>query len=324
LQLVPDRSPPTPTAASRPVRNPRSPRAPAPAAQRRSRGWPGSCDPGHLPGTADLVAVDPASYGRIIDLGITQGHLEDLDTDGIAVLDTVARAKGWSVGEDVRVRFAETGEQRLTVAAIFSDTKQVGSSHLLGLPAYDANFTDRPDGRVLVKLAEGVSPGGARAQLEQVTADYPTARLQDWAEYKQAQSAELDKELGLLYVLLALLGIANTLALSVFERTRELGLLRAIGMPRRQVRAMVRWESVIIALFGTGLGLVIGLFFSWAMIKAVPDQAALTVPVGQLAAGTVVAAVAGVLAAIGPRPPSRTARRPGRDRHRVADAGSIA
>jgi len=256
--------------------------------------------------TADLVAVDPASYGRINDLGITQGHLEDLDTDGIAVLDTVARAKGWSVGEDVRVRFAETGEQRLTVAAIFSDTKQVGSSYLLGLPAYDANFTDRLDNRVLVKLAEGVSPGGARAALEQVTADYPTARLQDRAEYKQAQSAELDKELGLLYVLLALailialLGIANTLALSVFERTRELGLLRAIGMARRQVRAMVRWESVIIALFGTCLGLVIGLFFSWAMVTAVPDQATLTVPVGQLAAGTVIAAIAGVLAAIGP------------------------
>jgi putative ABC transport system permease protein len=96
------------------------------------------------------------------------------------------------------------------------------------------------------------------------------------------------------------LGIANTLALSVFERTRELGLLRAIGMARRQVRAMVRWESVIIALFGTCLGLVIGLFFSWAMVTAVPDQAALTVPVGQLAAGTVVAAIAGVVAAIGP------------------------
>jgi putative ABC transport system permease protein len=255
---------------------------------------------------SDLVAVDPASYGRIVDPGITRGRLEDLDAGGIAVLDTVARAKGWTVGDDVRVRFAETGEQRLTVAAIFSDKQQVGSSYLLGLPAYDANFTDRLDGRVLVKRAEGVSPGGARAALERVTADYPTARLQDRTEHKQAQFAELDRDLGLLYVLLALavlialLGIANTLALSVFERTRELGLLRAIGMARRQVRAMVRWESAIIALFGTCLGLVIGLFFSWAMVKAVPDQAALTVPIGQLAAGTVVAAVAGVVAAIGP------------------------
>jgi putative ABC transport system permease protein len=255
---------------------------------------------------SDLVAVDPASYGRIAHPGITKGRLEDLDADGIAVLDTVAGAKGWSVGEEVRARFAETGEQRLTVAAIFSDKQQVGSSYLLGLPAHDANFTDRLDGKVLVKRAEDVSPGTARAAVERVTADYPTARLQDRSEYKRAQSAEVDKELGLLYVLLALavlialLGIANTLALSVFERTRELGLLRAIGMARRQVRAMVRWESVIIALFGTCMGLVIGLFFSWAMVKAVPDQAALTVPLGQLAAGTLLAALAGVIAAILP------------------------
>ncbi len=255
---------------------------------------------------SNLVAVDPASYGRIVDLGITKGRLEDLGTDGIAVLDTVARAKGWSVGEDVRVRFAETGERRLTLAAIFSDRQAVGSSYLLSLPAYDANFTDRLDSRVLVNRARGVSLGAARAALERVTADYPTARLQDQAEYKRALSAQADKDLGLLYallalaVLIALLGITNTLALSVFERTRELGLLRAIGMARRQVRAIVRWESVIIALFGTGLGLVIGMFFSWAMVKALPNQAALTVPVGQLAAGTLVAALAGMAAAILP------------------------
>jgi putative ABC transport system permease protein len=256
--------------------------------------------------TSDRVAVDPASYGRIADLGITKGRLEDLDSDGIAVLDTVATAKGWSVGEDIGVRFADTGERRLTVAAIFSHTQNPASSYLIGMSAYDANFTDRLDGSVLVKRAEGVSPGAARAALERVTADYPTARLQDRAEYKQARSAEIDRDLGLLYVLLALavlialLGIANTLTLSVFERTRELGLLRAIGMARRQVRAMVRWESVIIALFGTCMGLVIGLFFSWAMVKAAPDQAALTVPVGQLAAGTLVAALAGVIAAVFP------------------------
>ncbi len=256
--------------------------------------------------TADLVAVDPASYGRIVDLGVGKGRLEDLDADGIAVLDTVARAKGWAVGDKVRVRFAETGEQQLTVAAIFGDKQQVGASYLIGLPAYDANFTERLDGTVLVKRAQGVSLGAARAALERVTADYPTARLQDRAEHKQAQLAEMNRDLGLLYVLLglavliALLGIANTLALSVFERTRELGLLRAVGMARRQVRAMVRWESVIIALFGTGLGLVIGLFFSWVMVRAVADQVALTVPVGQLAVGALIAAAAGVAAAILP------------------------
>jgi putative ABC transport system permease protein len=116
----------------------------------------------------------------------------------------------------------------------------------------------------------------------------------------------MDKEFGLVYVLLALavlialLGIANTLALSVFERTRELGLLRAVGMARRQVRAMVRWESVVIALLGTCMGLAIGLCFAWAVVEAVPDLGAMTVPVDQLAWSMLAAAVAGVLAAVLP------------------------
>jgi putative ABC transport system permease protein len=256
--------------------------------------------------TADLVAVDPASYGRIVDLGITEGRLQDLDRDGIAVLDTVARANGWSVGDKVRVRFPATGERRLTVAMTFRNKQYVSSSYVLGLPAYDANFTDHLDSQVPVKRAQGVSLSAARAAVERVTANYPTARVQDRAEYKQAQYGEINRTLGLVYVLLALavlialLGIANTLALSVLERTRELGLLRAVGMARRQVRAMVRWESVVIALFGTGMGLAIGLFFSWALVKAGPDQATLTVPLGQLAAITLVAALAGVVAAILP------------------------
>jgi putative ABC transport system permease protein len=227
--------------------------------------------------TTDLVAVDAANYGRIVDLGVGSGRLQDLDADGIAVLDTVARAKGWSVGDKVRVRFPQTGDRRLTVAAIFAG-KQAGASYLIGMSAHHANFCERLDGMVLVKRADGVSLGTARAALKRVTADYPTARVQDRAQYRRAQSAEFDKDLGLVYVLLglavliALLGIANTLALSVFEHTRELGLLRAIGMARRQVRAMVRWESVIIALCGTCLGLLIGLFFSWAMTRAVPTR----------------------------------------------------
>jgi putative ABC transport system permease protein len=256
--------------------------------------------------TADLAGVDPAAFDRAVGLGVSAGRLRDLDADGIAVSDAVARAKGWSVGQAVRVRFAETGERRLTVAATFRNQDRAGVDYLLAMPGYEANFSDRLDVRVLVKRAQGVGLAAARAAVERVTADYPAARVQDRAEYKRTQSADTDKSLGLLYVLLALavlialLGIANTLALSVFERTRELGLLRAIGMARRQIRAMVRWESVIIALFGTSMGLIIGLFFSWAMVKALPDQATLTVPVGQLALGTLGAALAGVAAAILP------------------------
>ena len=98
------------------------------------------------------------------------------------------------------------------------------------------------------------------------------------------------------------MGIANTLALSIFERTRELGLLRAVGMTRRQLRATVRWESVIIALLGTVLGLAIGLFFGWAMVMALADEgfSAFRVPGGQLALVALIAALAGIAAAILP------------------------
>jgi putative ABC transport system permease protein len=161
---------------------------------------------------------------------------------------------------------------------------------------------------VFVAKARDVSSEQARAAVERVAAAYPNAKLLDQTQFKEAQSAQINQLLALIYVLLALavfialLGIANTLALSIFERTRELGLLRAVGMTRAQLRTAVRWESVIIALFGTLLGLVIGLFFGWALVQALKSEGftSFEVPAGQLLTVVVVAALAGVVAAIGP------------------------
>lgn len=122
-------------------------------------------------------------------------------------------------------------------------------------------------------------------------------------------AGEVGRALNLVYALLglavviAVIGIANTLALSVFERTRELGLLRAVGMTRGQLRSAVRWESVLIALLGTLLGLGVGTFFAWVFVRGLADEgllSTLVVPGGQLAVIVGVAAVSGVLAAIGP------------------------
>jgi putative ABC transport system permease protein len=141
-----------------------------------------------------------------------------------------------------------------------------------------------------------------------VTDAYPQAQVQDSAEFKVAQTSEIDMMLNLIYALLglavfiALLGIANTLALSIFERTRELGLLRAVGMTRRQLRATVRYESVIIALLGTTLGLAIGVAFGWSMVKALDGKGLSTfaLPYSQLMVVAFIAAIAGVGAAILP------------------------
>jgi putative ABC transport system permease protein len=167
---------------------------------------------------------------------------------------------------------------------------------------------------VLVKTAAGVSPSEARAAADRVAKQFPNVRLEDQAQFRKSQAAQINQLLGLVNALLGLaiwiaaIGIVNTLALSIYERTREIGLLRAVGMLRRQVRSMIRWESVIIAVFGALLGTAVGIFFGWAMVRALSDQgiSVLSIPAGQLLIYLVIAGVIGVLAAV--RPARRAAR----------------
>ena len=157
-------------------------------------------------------------------------------------------------------------------------------------------------------MAPGTSAEGGRSAIDQVAAAYPNAQVHDLTEFKAVQARPIDQMLSLIYallflaVLIALMGIANTLALSIHERTRELGVLRAVGMSRSQLRSSVRWESMIVALFGTALGLVVGLFFGWSIVHAMGPKGIteLSVPVGQLSVVAVLAAFAGVAAALLP------------------------
>ena len=159
-----------------------------------------------------------------------------------------------------------------------------------------------------VAIRDGVDPAAARHAIDAAVGDWPGAEIQDQAEYKQAITDEIDKVLNLVYALLALaiviavLGIANTLALSVHERTREIGLLRAIGMTRAQVRATVRWESLIIALFGTALGLVLAVGSAWTVVRAsaTQDMGTLAVPYQRLIVIALIAALAGLAASLAP------------------------
>jgi putative ABC transport system permease protein len=178
----------------------------------------------------------------------------------------------------------------------------------LSIATVSEHYTSQLDQYVFVKLASGVSPVEGRKAIDGVLKAYPNAELQDRTEFKDAQAAQINQLLGLIYVMLllavviALIGIANTLALSIYERTRELGLLRAVGMSRRQLRSSIRWESVIISLLGTIIGLVIGLFFGWAVIEALKDQGftRFAPPAGQLILVVIVGGFAGVLAAVFP------------------------
>jgi putative ABC transport system permease protein len=168
---------------------------------------------------------------------------------------------------------------------------------------------------VLISLADGVSIEQGRAAVDPLTQQYGAPKSMDRGEYLDSATQDIDQMLNLVYgllalaILIALLGIANTLSLSLYERTRELGLLRAVGQSRRQLRRTVRWESVIIAVFGTIGGVGVGTFLAWGLMRAIKASEGIgsfEVPVVTLAVVLGAAIVAGIVAAW--RPARRAAK----------------
>jgi putative ABC transport system permease protein len=258
-----------------------------------------------------ISAVDPTAAGKIFDVGARQGSIAGLGKTGIAVYTDVAKKEHLKLGDTVPVVFTDTGAQRLRVALIYSKNTTLPTTprYIIGTPAYDANFATRYDVQVIVKKAPTATSAAALAAVKKLATQYaPGSAVMDRAAYRAERVKPINQLLYLVYALLALaiiialLGIGNTLALSIFERTRELGVMRAVGMTRSQLRSTIRWESVIIALQGTVLGLLIGVFFGWVLILAMKDQGVteFSIPYGRLAIVVVAAALAGVVAAILP------------------------
>ncbi len=260
------------------------------------------------------VGIDPGTIEKVTDLEVSDGSLAVLGRDEVFLYRDLVEELRLEVGDEFAMTFAATGEQKLTVAGVFDNKSLVQTDYLLALQTYEANFPEKVDYQVLVKVADGVSPAAARSAIEKVLEDYPSVVLEDQTESQERFATQVNRMLGLVNALLALaliialFGITNTLALSVFERTRELGLLRAVGMARRQARRMVRWEAVIISIIGAVLGLAIGLFFGWALVSSLESEGIteLAIPYGQLALYMLAAAIAGVVAAL---PPARRAAR---------------
>ena len=267
-----------------------------------------------------IIATDPASFEKVVAVTDVQGSFAALDNTGIAIPKTMASDKKLSVGDTLAVSFLQSAgtptDQRVTSLTIESiyDTK-----FPIQGPGYFINtslFTQvtPPDQQtaqsIYVGLKDTSAAGIAAAQqpLSQVTSAVPGAKLQNLKEFTKAQTDQANQFLVIVYVLLALalviaiVGVINTLLLSVYERTRELGLLRAVGMSRRQVRSSIRWESVIISLIGTIIGLGIGLVFGWALVKALADQGitSFAIPWSQLVIIVLLAALAGIGAALYP------------------------
>ena len=265
-----------------------------------------------------IAAVDPRTAGQIFNVSPVQGSIGALGADGIAVYKDDATKHHLTLGSPVSVVFRDTGPKTLRVALIYGDNQAAPSayagsktSYFLGTPAYDANFAaPHYDSQVFVKKAPGVTTAAALAAVK--TAQCPVRdrrhRPGPGRPTRRTRPRPINQLLALVYVLLALaivialLGIGNTLALSIFERTRELGVMRAVGMTRRQLRSTIRWESVIIALQGTLLGLLVGIFFGWALVRAQKNQGitVFSLPYLTLVIVIVLAGLAGVVAAILP------------------------
>jgi putative ABC transport system permease protein len=257
-----------------------------------------------------VTAVDPTGAGRVLSLDVTDGALSDLTSGSIAV-NRRAAPDGVRVGSQVTVR-TPGGARNLTVRAIY-DTSGLGDfvrqelpvgDHLISAADYRRLGGDPGLTSVHLTAREGVTPAAARAAVERAIPDYPNVEIASHAELRARATAAIDPSLRLFYSLLGLAvvvglaGVVNTLVLSVLERVRELGLLRAIGMDRRQVRSMIRWEAVIVVTLGTTIGLGLGVFLGWAIGRDL--ELPVTVPVGQLALLAAAAVTVGVLAATFP------------------------
>jgi putative ABC transport system permease protein len=262
--------------------------------------------------TGFTTLVDPATAAEVLELewkdGGDQSLLTEMGPNDAVFDEKFADKEGLEPGDrfDVITASGETIDYEVT--GTFEDrTDYVGD-----YAASDANAAAYNEGgnvsSVLVKFDPGAESGAVRDEVEGVVdKGFPTVDVQDQGELKESISAELDQLLGGIYgllflaVIVSLFGIVNTLALSVYERTRELGLLRAVGTSRRQVRRIVRYEAVITALIGAVLGSALGVVFAVLVSRPLADDGfKLAIPVGTLILLLVLAAIAGVIAAIGP------------------------
>ena len=253
-----------------------------------------------------IGAAELAKLGSAIDIEVSAGEFADVGISGIALSSDLADDLNLTLGDEVDVEFAQTGEQILTVQAIYS-AEGPNSNAYIDLETHRANFIEDFDQSIFVRFSPGFAIADAREAVEVILDDFPGATSLDQSEFADQAANGIRTFVNLVYALLALaliiafVGIINTLLLSVIERTREIGLLRAVGATRRQIRRMITWESVIIAVYGALLGSGVGVLLARALVEALDNETIVfDVPVIQVLIAIFIAMIAGVIAAIYP------------------------
>jgi putative ABC transport system permease protein len=224
-------------------------------------------------GQQGIAGISTKKLADTLILHTTAGTAAALGAGEMLIDTTTASNDHLHVGSKVPVRFVLTGKSTLRIGGIYKPNPLLGS-YLVSDSYFTAHFTAPLPVALLIQTAGSATAAG-KAAITTGLKDYPGLTIQTRAEFQKSQARQVNQLLGLVYALLALaivialIGIVNTLLLSVFERTRELGLLRAVGMVRRQVKAMIRAEAVILAIFGAIIGLTIGtglgVAFSWSL-----------------------------------------------------------
>ena len=253
-----------------------------------------------------VLASQPLAVAAVFGLRTVAGTLK-LGDGQIAMNADEAAAAHLTVGEPVKVTFSTTGAETLALAGTFTGSNALVKT-LVTTAEWAKHSPATADSMVLVRRAPGADPATVFAELQKVVAADPELVLNDQAGFVNQQEKTVDQLIGLVYVLLALaviialFGIVNTLALSVIERTKEIGLLRAVGLRRGQLWLVIVLESVVIALFGATLGVGVGSFLGWALVSALRSQGITTFayPVMTIVAVLALSGVLGVVAAVAP------------------------
>ncbi|MFF0964161.1 ABC transporter permease [Streptomyces sp. NPDC003703] len=257
--------------------------------------------------TEYLTGVNGSVIGKLTDLDVEEGAFT-VGGDRVVVDDSTAEDHRWSAGSAFTVSYEDGRKQQLTVAGVYK-----GNAMIRGIMLDNATLAphlraDATDMQVMVKTADGTS-AAAKDKLVKALGSNPAIKIQDKKDISGDIAQMFTLMLNMLYgllamaVIVAVLGVINTLAMSVFERSQEIGMLRAIGLDRKGVKRMVRLESLVIALFGGVLGIGLGVFFGWATGQLVGSKMAtyeLILPWGRMALFLLLAALVGVLAALWP------------------------
>jgi putative ABC transport system permease protein len=257
-----------------------------------------------------VIGINGTGLADAFDLQLEPGSTAELGVDGILVTREQASQFGWAVGDTVSLPFP-LGTRAVHVVGVYdAEDISFGSPMFVSRELFRTSVPEADlDYRAYISVAPGVRVPAAKAAIErEIGHDFPNLEVQTQAEARDAEADLVDQFLGVLIALLflseaiAVLGIVNTLALSVHERTHEIGMLRAVGMTRRQLRRSVRWESVIIAAIGGSVGLVLGLIWAWAFTSALETENLFrfTVPLGRIALLALLSLVAGAVAAVLP------------------------